>query len=68
MQYIIKNILIQGFKLYIVIFKILFVKILWVRKRDMNLAFNIENIRLSKLFINFMSTSQYIPSLYELKV
>ncbi len=67
MQYIIKNILIQGFKLYIVIFKILFVKILWVRKRDMNLAFNIENIRLSKFFINFMSTSQYIPSLYELK-
>ena len=63
----IKNILIQGFKLYIVIFKILFVKILWVRKRDMNLAFNIENIRLSKFFINFMSTSQYIPSLYELK-
>jgi hypothetical protein len=68
MQYIIKNILIQGFKLYIVIFKILFVKILWIRKRDMNLAFNIENIRLSKFFINFMSTSQYIPSLYELKI
>lgn len=65
-DFIIGKILFDGLTLYFLIGKILFVKIFWVRKRDMNQSLKNKKIKISAFIKDFLTTVQTIPNVKEL--
>lgn len=63
MWYIFEKILLDGLSLYALLWKILFVKVFWVRKRDMNNDLKQNKVKLSVYVKDFLMTSQITPGI-----
>jgi hypothetical protein len=63
MWFLTEKVLKDGFALYFVLFKMLIVKLLWVRKKNLNKKLKESNIKVTHFVVNFWMTPLNCPNI-----